>query len=55
MKGTEFWGQVMQMDDDRLLKEVMLEALERGSKVTWVKGLRQSLERVGWRGLGGEG
>ena len=39
------------MDDDRLVKVVMLEALELGSKVRWVKGLNQSLERCGWRGL----
>ena len=28
---------------------VMLEALEIGSKVKWVKDLQQSLEKLGWR------
>ena len=39
---------------DRLVKVVMqllLEALEIGSKVKWVKDLQQSLEKLGWRGL----
>ena len=31
----------------------MLEALEIGSKVKWVKDLQQSLEKLGWRGLNG--
>ena len=39
------------MNDDRLVKVVMLEALEIGSKVKWVKDLQQSLEKFGWRGL----
>ena len=43
----DFWVQVMRMDDGRLVKVVMLEALELGSKVRWVKGLHQSLERCG--------
>ena len=30
---------------------VMLEALEIGSKVKWVKDLQRSLETLGWRGL----
>ena len=47
----EFWVQVMRMNDDRLVKVVMLEALEIGSKVRWVKDLQQSLEKLGWRGL----
>ena len=41
----------MRVDDDRLVKVVMLEALELGSKVRWVKDLHQSLERCVWRGL----
>ena len=32
-RGIEFWVQVMRTGDDRLLKEVMLEALELGNKV----------------------
>ena len=47
----EFWVQVMRMNDNRLVKVVMLEALEVGSKVKWVKDLQQSLEKLGWRGL----
>ena len=44
----DFWVQVMRMGDGRLVKVVMLEALELGSQVRWVKGLHQSLERCGW-------
>ena len=50
-RGIEFWVQVMRMNDNRLVKVVMLEALEVGSKVKWVKDLQQSLEKLGWRGL----
>ena len=39
------------MDDDRLVKVVMLEALEIGSKVRWVKDLQQILEKLVWVGL----
>ena len=46
-----FWVKVMRVDDDRLVKVVMLEALKLESKVRWVKDLHQSLERCGWRGL----
>ena len=48
-RGIEFWVQVMRMNDDRLVKVVMLEALEIGSKVKWLKDLQQSLEKLGWR------
>jgi len=51
-RGINFRVQVMRMDDNRLGKVVMLEALELGNKVRWVKDLQQSLERCGWRGLG---
>ena len=47
----DFWVHVMRMDDGRLVKVVMLETLELGSKVGWVMGMHQSLERCGWRGL----
>ena len=50
-RGIEFWVQVMRMNDNRLVKVVMLEALEVGSKVKWVKDVQQSLEKLGWRGL----
>ena len=47
-RGIEFWLQVMRMNGNRLVKVVMLEALEVGSKVKWVKDLQQSLEKLGW-------
>ena len=50
-RGIEFWVQVMRRNDERLVKVVMLEALEIGSKVKWVKDLQQSLVKLGWRGL----
>ena len=37
--------------DERLVKVVMLEALESGSKVRWVKDLQQGLEKFGWSGM----
>ena len=43
-RSMEFWVQVMNMVKGRLLKMVMIEALELGSKVKWVKDLWQSLE-----------
>ena len=42
------------MTDGRLLKVVMLEALEVGCKVQWVKEQQQSLVRFGWKGLDAE-
>ena len=50
-KSIEFWVQVMRMTDCRLLKVVMLETLEVGCKVRWVKELQQSLVRFEWKGL----
>ena len=50
-RSMEFWVQVMRMADGRLLKTVMIEALELGSKVKWVKDLWQSLEAFGWKEL----
>ena len=50
-RSMEFWVQVMRMADGRLLKTVMIEALELGSKVKWVKDLWQSLEVFGWKEL----
>ena len=38
---------VMRMANGRLLKVVMIEALELGNKVKWVKDLHQSLEPGG--------
>lgn len=48
---VDFWVQVIRMNDDRLMKMVMLETLELGSKVRWVKNLHQDLEKCEWRGL----
>ena len=56
MKGSiEFWVQVTRMANGRLLKMVMIEALELGSKVKWVKDLWQNLEVFGWKELDVEG
>ena len=48
-RGIVFWVQAMRMNDGRFVKVVMLETLEIGSKVRWVKDLQQSLEKLGWR------
>ena len=50
-RSMEFWVKVMRMADGRLLQTVMIEALELGSKVKWVKDLWQSLEVFGWKEL----
>ena len=36
---VEFWIKVMRIDEERLMKVVMLEALEMGVKVKWVQNL----------------
>ena len=41
----------MRMNDDRLVKVVMLVTLEIGSKVRWMRDLQQSLEKLEWIGL----
>ena len=50
-RSIEFWMQVMRMTDCRLLKVVMLEALEVECKVRWVKELQQSLVRFRMEGV----
>ena len=50
-RSIEFWVQVMRMTDGRLLKVLMIEALEVGCKVRWMKELQQSLVRFKWKGL----
>ena len=50
----EFWVQIMRMTDGKLLKVVMLEALEVGCKGRWVKELQQSLVRFRWKVLDAE-
>ena len=48
-RSMEIWVQVTRMGEGRMLKVVMMEALEQGSKVKWVKDLWQSLEMFGWK------
>ena len=31
----EFWGKVMRMEEDRLLKQVMIQVMELGDGVRW--------------------
>ena len=42
----EFWIKVMRMDKERLMKVVMLEALEMGGKVKWVQNLEENLRML---------
>ena len=52
-RAIDFWVQVMRMDENRLVKVVILEALDMGSKVRWVENLKQSsMEELGWMGVG---
>ena len=51
----EFWVKVMRMDENRLLKQVMVEVIEREDEVRWKHGLERSLRKFGWGGLGTEG
>ncbi len=41
----------MRLDEGRLLKEVMREAMKLGSRVKWVRDLRMGLDAFGWQGL----
>ena len=50
-RGIEFWVHVMRLGEDKLLKEVMREAMKLGSRVKWVKDLRMGLDTFGWQGL----
>ena len=49
-RNIEFWVHVMRLGEGRLLKEVMREAMQLGSRVQWVKVLRMGLEAFGWQG-----
>ena len=53
-RSIEFWIKVMRMDKERLMKVVMLEALEMGGKVKWVQNLEESLRMFGWGGMSSE-
>ena len=50
----EFWVKVMRMEGNRLVKMVMLEAMGLRGKVKWIEKLKQSLEEIGWMGVGME-
>ena len=50
-RSIEFWVQVMRMTDGRFLKVVMLEALEVGCKVRWVKELQTKFGEVQMEGV----
>ena len=45
---VEFWIKVTRMNEERLMKVVMLEALEMEVKVEWVQNLEESLRMFGW-------
>ena len=50
-RGIEFWVHVMRLGEGRILKSAMLEVLELGKGVRWVKDLQSRLEMFGWSGL----
>ena len=54
MSCIEFWVKVMRMEGNRLVKKVMLEAMGLRGKVKWIEKLKQSLEEIGWMGVGME-
>jgi len=47
----EFWVKVMRMDENRLLKQVMVEVMEMEDEVRWKQDLERSLRKLGWGGL----
>ena len=51
----EFWVKVMRMEEDRLLKQVMMQAMELGNGFWWRQDLEISLRMFGWEGLRTEG
>ena len=50
-RSIEFWVHVMRLGEDRLLKEVVRDAMKFGGRVQWGKDLRMGLEAFGWQGL----
>ena len=50
----EFWVKVMRIEGNRLVRMVMLEAMGLRGKVKWIEKLKQSLEEIGWMGVGME-
>ncbi len=51
---SEFWVNVLRMEGNRLVRMVMLEAMGLRGKVKWIENLKQSLEEIGWMGVGME-
>ena len=47
----EFWVKVMRMEEDRLLKQVMVQVMELGDGVRWKQDLENCLRMFGWEGL----
>ena len=50
----EFWVKILRMEGNRLVRMVMLEAMGLRGKVKWIENLKQSLEEIGWMGVGME-
>ena len=50
-RGIDFWLKVLRMWDNRLIRSVMLEAMEMRGKVKWLRDLEQSLGELGWKGV----
>ncbi len=42
-----FWIKLIGMDEERLMKVVMLEALKMEVKIKWVQNLEESLRKFG--------
>ena len=42
---------VLRLNEERLLKVVMLEALQKGCKIKWVQNLKKCMEMFGWDGV----
>ena len=47
-RSIEFWVHVMRLDEGRLFKGVVREAMKFGGMMQWVKDLRMELEALGW-------
>ena len=48
----EFWVKVLRMEDNRMVRIVILEAMRLREKEKWIENLKQSLEEIGWMGVG---
>ena len=47
----DVWLKVLRMGDNRLIRSVMLEAMEMRGKVKWLLDLEQSLGELVWKGV----